>query len=176
MNFYHDNATGKKYDIRHLRRHTVEYIQVAAGGKLERRYSVEVSYSGHCYTKREPSGIRVFDIGRYEQSKLLPRIMAELMIRECHHAGMMNFVTFDIDEHRTYEVYFEVYKKDGNLHIRVQSAYIRDKTRLSSQPRRAKIRFSTILFNVLHNKPIHPLQQKKMIRELDFSGSLINGG
>ena len=161
MKFYYDNATEKKYDIRHLRRHTVEYIQEAKEGKSERRYSVEVSYSNHCYTKEESDGIRVFDIDRYEQSKLLPRIMAELMTRECHHTGMMNFVTLDIDVNRTYEVYFEVFKKAGKLYLRVQSAYIRDETRLSSQPRRAKIRFSTILFNVLHGKRIHPPQQKK---------------
>ena len=161
MNFYHDNTTGKKYDIGHLRRHVVEYVQEAAGENPERRYSVEVSYSNHCYTERNDAGERSFDIARYEQSKTLPDIMAELMTRECHHTGKTNFVTLDIDEDRIYEVYFEVFKRKKKLYIRVQSAYIRDKSRMSSQPRRAKIKFSTILFNMLHDKPIHPPQQKK---------------
>jgi hypothetical protein len=82
--------------------------------------------------------------------------MSELMSRECHHTGRTNFVTFDIDEHRTYEVYFEVFKKDGKLYIRVQSAYIRDAAFLSGRPARAIIRFHVILFNVYHEKPIHP--------------------
>ena len=158
MNFYHDRDTGEKYDLTHLRRHTVEYIQAAIGENPERRYSVEVSYSDHCYTSGESNDGRVFDIGRYEQSKLLPGIMTELMTRECHHTGKTNFVTLDIDEYRVYEVYFEVFKQERKLYIRVQSAYIRDKDRLDNQPRRAKIRFSTILFNVLHGKPIHPPQ------------------
>ena len=161
MNFYYDSATGKRHDVRHLRRHVVKYVQESVGEKTERHYNVEVSYSGHCYTKAKTGSTRIFDIDRYEQSKLLPRIMAELMIRECHHTGNTNFVTLDIDEYRIYEVYFEVFKKGGKLYLRVQSAYIRDKERLSSQPRRAKIKFSTILFNVLHGKPIHPPQQKK---------------
>jgi hypothetical protein len=160
LNFCCDNTTGKKYDISHLEQHKVEYVQVSINGKPERRYSVEVSYSNHCYTKRLDN-IRIFDIERYKQSKLLPRIIAELMTRECHHTGKTNFVTLDIDANRTYEVYFEMFKKVEKLYMRVQSAYIRDKNRLSSQPRRAKIRFSTILFNVLHDKPIHPPQRKK---------------
>jgi hypothetical protein len=158
LTFYRDNATGNKYDISHLERHVVEYVQEAAEGKPERRYSVEVSYSDHCYTKGNPDDhcVRMLDADRYEQSKLLPNIVSELMVRECHHTGRLNFITFDIDKHRVYEVYFEVFKQDKKLNIRVQSAYIRDKDRLDSQPRRAKIKFSTILFNVLHNKPIHP--------------------
>ena len=138
LNFYYDNTTSKKYDIRHLRRCVVEYVQRPAGEKPERRYSVEISYSDHCYTKAKSDGTRVLDIDRYKQSILLPSIMAELMVRECHHTGKTNFVTFDIDEHRTYEIYFEVFKKAGKLCIRVQSAYIRDKNLLNNQPRRAK--------------------------------------
>jgi hypothetical protein len=84
---------------------------MAQGEKPERRYSVEVSYSDHCYTKSIQCGARMFDLDRYEQSKLLPQIMSELMSRECHHTGRTNFVTFDMDEHRTYEVYFEAFKK-----------------------------------------------------------------
>jgi hypothetical protein len=151
-----DKTTGNTYDISHLEKHAVEYIQPAQGEKPEIRYSVEVSYSNHCYTKSVWGGARMFDLDRYEQSKFLPKIMSELMSRECHHTGRTNFVTFDIDEHRTYEVYFEVFKKDGKLYIRVQSAYIRDAAFLSSRPARARIRFHVILFNVYHEKPIHP--------------------
>jgi hypothetical protein len=83
------------------------------------------------------------------------------MSRECHHTGRANFVTFDIDECRTYEVYFEVFKRAGRLYIRVQSAYIRDEDKVSNRPTRAKIRFHVILYNVYHGKPIHPPQQKQ---------------
>ena len=82
------------------------------------------------------------------------------MTRECHHTGKSNFVTFDLGEGKTYEVYFEVFKKDG-LKIRVQSAYIRSENREEGQPKRAKIKFMTILYNIQNEKPIHPPQQKR---------------
>jgi hypothetical protein len=150
----------KTFGIGHLNRRVIEYVQAALGDKPEQRYSVEVSYSDHCFTRRDEMGFRVFDRDRYEQSKLLPRIMSEMMSRECHHTGKTNFVTFDIDESRTYEVYFEVFKREGKLRIRVQSAYVRDKDRMSGQPLRSKIKFSTILFNVLHDRSIHPSGHK----------------
>ena len=157
---HHDTASDNEYDIAHLERHVVEYIQKATQTAPERRYRVRVSYSDHCYTKATPAADRVFDEKRYELSKQLPQIISELMNRECHHTGRTNFVTFDIDESQTYEIYFEVFKKEG-LNLRVQSAYIRDQARMGSRPGRAKIRFSTILYNVLNDKPIHPPRQKR---------------
>ncbi len=160
MRRYRDAATGQEYDISHLERRSIEYVQSATAKDPERRYRVEVTYSDHCYTKRDRDGNRLFDAERYEQSRLLPRIIAELMHRECHHTGRANFVTLDIDGVRTYEVYFEVFKKSG-LHLRVQSAYIRDKDRTAGRPGRARIKFHTILFNIQNGKPIHPPKQKR---------------
>ena len=156
---YYDPATAKYYDTNHLKKHVIEYIQLPLQDKPECRYSVEVSYSNHCFTKAGNETDRIFDLERYEESKRLPQIMGELMSRECHHTGKNNFVTFDLGEGKTYEIYFEVFKNEG-LKIRVQSAYIRDPHRLYSQPGRSKIKFSTILFNTQHDKPIHPPRQK----------------
>ena len=157
---YHDPATATSYDISHLKKHVIEYIQPPLGEKPECRYSVEISYSDHCFTKAINETGRIFDLERYEESKRLPQIMGELISRECHHTGKNNFVTFDLAEGKTYEIYFEVFKK-GSLKIRVQSAYIRDPDRMHSQPGRSKIKFSTILFNTQNEKPIHPPQQKR---------------
>ena len=160
MRKYRDAVTGDRYDISHLERQVVEYVQHATAKDPERRYRVEVTYSDHCYTKGRPDGGRLFDPERYEQSKQLPKIVAALMSRECHHTGRTNFVTFDIDKTRTYEVYFEVFKR-GGLRLRVQSAYIRDAGGAANRPRRAKINFHTILYNVLNDRAIHPPRQKR---------------
>lgn len=160
MKKYHDAISGKKYDISHLEKHLVEYIQNATKKDPERRFRVEISYSNHCYTKANADGTRLFDKERYELSKLLPLIISELMNRECHHTGRTNFVTFDVGATRSYEVYFEVFRKNG-LNLRVQSAYLRDESRMGNRPVRSRIRFSTILYNVQNNKPIHPPKQKR---------------
>jgi len=142
-------------DLSHLATHSVSYIQTATNNNPERHYDVEVSYSNHCYTKRkENSEKRIFDAVRYRLSKELPQIICDLMNRECHCTGNANFFTFDIDSDRTYEVYFKVHKRFDRLFLHVQSAYIRDKDRIEQRPVRSKVRFQTILYNILHNKPI----------------------
>lgn len=153
-------------DISHLRAHTVIFVVPPdqKKGKPEIKYSVEVSYSNHCYTKSmrsergEKTEVREFDETRYELSKRLPEIVSGLMNRKCSFAQErnLNYFTVDAGPDGEYEIYFEVFKKPGTktLGLRVQSAYVRDQDKLSSRPRWRAIKFSVILFNVLHDKPI----------------------
>lgn len=153
-------------DISHLQAHTVIFVVPPdqKKGKPEVRYSVEVSYSNHCYTRAvldingEKAVQREFDVARYELSKRLPEIVSDLMNRKCSFAQErnLNYFTVDAGPDGEYEIYFEVFKKPGTktLGLRVQSAYVRDQDKLSSRPRWRAIKFSVILFNVLHDKPI----------------------
>ena len=145
---------------KHLRPREVEYVQQPVEGKPERLYRVKVTYSHHAFTEHGPNGQREFNDVRYKQSFALPSIINGLMQRECHHTGRQNFFTIEMVGDRCYEVYFEIFKTSEGLNLRVQSAYFRDADNIRNQPRRAKVGFATILFNVKNGKPIHPPQQK----------------
>ena len=54
-----------------------------------------------------------------------------------------------------YEVYFNVAReKDGILKLFVESAYVRDNTHASSQPKKKKINFFVIAYNTFQGKQI----------------------
>lgn len=147
-------------DLSHLAPCTVRY-DVPANPKRNiqaRSYLVEVAYSDHCYTKNDGSGDRVFDPRRYELSKTLPAIIADLLNRRCSFAFGVNFLTIeDVAPGEDYEIYFEVFKRKEtkSLGLIVRSAYIRDKNRLAARPPIDPVRFSTILYNVMNEKMLH---------------------
>jgi len=149
-----------EYDISHLKPHTVIYIipPDAKKNRGELKCHVMVSYSDHCYTKAVGDATqREFDLTRYELSKNLPEIISGLMSRKCSFALDRNFFTVESKERGEYEIYFSVYKNSfGKMALRVQSAYIRDKERLLGRAKWRTINFSTILSNVLYNKPMRP--------------------
>lgn len=156
-----------QYDLSHLEPHTIKFIVPGneKTGIPERVYLVEVSYSDHCYTKSvvdratsKKAQNREFDPARYELSKQLPEIIGSLSERRCSFAQAcqrQNYFTISVGE---YEVYFEVFKREKSLVLRVQSAYVREPENLINRPKWRPIRFGIILYNVLHAKPVKAAQ------------------
>lgn len=156
-----EGAVTEVQDTSHLDSHVVVYFVPAdpAKDRMERTYEVLISYSNHCYTRLDAkSGKRVFDETRWLLSKKLPAIMTGLMGRTCSFAsaGSRNYFTIDFADVGEYEVYFEVFKRRGTdtLELAVHSAYVRNVDHIDSRPKWKTIRFSTILYNVKHNKPM----------------------
>ena len=123
-------------------------------------YDVEVSYSDHCYTKSQAGRTeRVFDEERYNLSLTLPLIIESLMQMPCSFAGRSgNFFTIS-HENYEYEVYFKVFKPKGckDLKLEVKSAYVRNLADYGTlRPKWKPVKFRTILYNVSHNKELHP--------------------
>lgn len=161
-----------EYDLSHLHPHQVEYIQPSANGKPEKKYTVDVCYSLHCFTKqKDPAApqpeldygdtreIRTFNLKRYKLSKQLPGLIQNLNAKKCMHTGKGNYLVIEVidpaGKPENYEVYFEVSRpKSMSLRIFVQSAYVRDENHTSSTPRTKKISLFVLLHNTSCCKPI----------------------
>lgn len=165
----------EEYDLCHLHPSTITYTQEAKGGKPARCYTVDVTYSMHCFTRGIKVGerperdlcyfdareIRVFDFQRYELSHQLPGIVMGLCNRKVYHSGKGNFFTIEMIDRRTgarleYEVYFVATRssRQGRISLMVQSAYVRDPKHLANRPKLKPIAFPVILFNVVNNREI----------------------
>ncbi len=150
------------------------FIQVAENGSPERQYRTWIKFSHHCFTEDikpeddsvliypSQTDVRTFNFRRWELSKHLPDIIKNLMSRHISHTEHQNFLTIEIIDQNNqqfeYNIFFEVRRatNDKRLHLVISSAFPRDEDRISSRPKPNKVRFSTILFNVQHNKPIKP--------------------
>ena len=166
---------GTKYDLAHLRPFTVTYRYPASGKRLADSFSVNVSFSHHCYSRglpRKGGGFdttllfevegdeRLFDLRRWELSKQLPAIITDLPNRKCEQSGHGNIITVAIvaEDGATveYEVFFRAWKPGkGRLYIHVESAYIRDGDYESSRPASTAISLFVILYNTRSGRPIH---------------------
>jgi hypothetical protein len=161
----------KTYSLKHLHPFQMEVIQGSKGDKPERKYDFQVSFSLHCFSRKELADeenielrykdsreTRIFCYERYELSKKLPEIIRNISKNKCLHTGYGNFFIVEIltenGRKQNYEVYFTVKKAQKvRLSLYIQSAYIRDE---KHQQRRKKkpIGFYVIAFNTLHNKKI----------------------
>jgi hypothetical protein len=161
----HIQHQGTRYDVRHLRDTVITYTQPAVPGKPERTYTVEVSFSWHCYTRSvegndKPADImqassgeqRCFCPNRYSHSLRLPEIIADLSNRYCQTSGRGNFITVEfIDDDGTcleYEIYFNIRKAitGKNLRLYIETAFIRTIPD-EYKNKRKKIGFPVILSN-----------------------------
>lgn len=160
---------GQEYNLLHLSGFTHCYIVEAKDGKPEIRYTVDVSFSWHCFTKTSDGQnpdhiiqnreIRCFCPVRYRHSLELKFYIQQLIDKKCKNTGKGNFLVVEMlgenGDMIEYEIYFSLRKagKKQNLKLFVESAYIRtikDEYRNRKKP----IRFSTILFNVKHDRKI----------------------
>ena len=139
----------------------------------ERRISLSITYGLHCFSRalydgeNKPKGLvsdgrehRVFDLGRYELSLRLPRVLATLELRPCFHTGYRNFFTVEILDKQgikhDYVVYFRTWRaasnEVGDVRVHVESAYLR-----ADAPQRYKksIRFKVIAANTYTGREIH---------------------
>jgi len=150
---------GRVYDLTHLHPKTLVYEQAAKGDKPSRRYTVDVAFGLHCFTRRieearerdtaliyaDNREARIFDFRRYQLSRLLPEIIAGLPLRKCYHTGKGNFFSIEITEENGQRVEYDIFfvasrsSRKGVLNLFVQSAYVRDSQYASSRPEKKPI-------------------------------------
>jgi len=165
--FEHD---GIPFDLGHLDPRTLEFERQAAGGKPAVAFTVDLTFSLHCFSRKLPSGpydrsltysdareTRLLDFERYELSKRLPGIVETLAQRKCLHTGRGNFVTVEVvradGASVDYHVFFTASKsaRKGRVNLYIQSAYVPDrKVGTFGKP----MRFLFILHNTLNKLPI----------------------
>ena len=166
------------YDLSHLEPFEWVYTSPASNKRPERTYKLKVIFSLHTFTRgilrnESPSGdllyrtdkeCRVFDFSRYALSKGLKDIVCDLGERRCYHTHHGNFFTIElIDQEgnkQDYEIYFKVSRSStkGWLNLYVQSAYVRDDSHQTSQPKKRKIGFQVIAYNIQNKRAINPRQ------------------
>jgi hypothetical protein len=169
QSFLHRNIA---YDLLHLHPHSLRYEQPAKCDKPALTYTVEVSFSLHCFTRGNREGeqpdpellysdsreTRIFDFQRHELSKQLPGIVQNLPRRKCYNTGKGNFFTVELvgdqGQQIEYDIFFAASRSTRKgLVLFVQSAYVRDGQH-GSRPQAKPIGFNVILYNTLNNRPI----------------------
>lgn len=169
------NYEGIEYDLSHLHPFDLSFTAPASGKRPERTYDLQVTFSMHAFTHgmkddedtqgllyRDARETRVFDFKRYDLSKQLPDIVKKLGERRCFHTHHGSFFTIELvgedGQKEEYEIYFKVSRasQKGRLNVYIQSAYVRDDKHHTSQPKKRKIGFQVIAYNVMHGKRISP--------------------
>jgi hypothetical protein len=176
VNWIEFKHVDRVYDLKHLRPYTTSFERPAKGKRSEEKFSVNITFSHHCFTRGLPrdgnnhdlalrfdhdGDCRIFDAERWELSKLLPSIIAKLPTKKCQQSGHGNFFTIEIiagdGSKSEYEVFFRVWKPGrGRIFLHVESAYVREESYGASKPKGVAIDFYVILHNTLNNRPIHP--------------------
>ena len=144
-------------------------------GSAPERYKFHVQFSNHVFTSKSVSGNadpdmlyespdrqeREFDMERYELSKDLRGHIEHMGERTCSHTSHRNFLRIEFVDNqdgkqREYEIYFNISKSEprGWLRMLIESAYVRDESRMQSRPKTRNIKLRVIARNVLTGKPI----------------------
>ena len=165
---------GQIFDLTHVHPFDWEYTALATNKRLEHTYRIEVQFSMHTFTRgieegevldpalnyRDSREERAFDFMRYDFSKQLPTIVQQLGKRVCYHTHHGTFFSIEVVNAegmaQDYEVYFKLSRssRKGWLTLYVQSAYVRDRKHGTAQPKRRKIGFQVIAYNIMANKKI----------------------
>ncbi|WP_299073047.1 hypothetical protein [uncultured Paraglaciecola sp.] len=168
---------GVEFALDHVHPFEWAFTAPAAAKRPERTYKIQVMFSMHTFTRglqdgehvpdllyRDSREVRAFDFVRYELSKRLPEIVTLLGERRCYHTHHGNFFTLEIinaeGQPSDYEIYFKVSKSSqkGWLNLFIESAYVRDAEYQTSQPKKRKIGFQVIAYNIMHGKKLNPGQ------------------
>ena len=169
--FHHQ---GQEYDLSHVHPFDWEYTAPATDKRPERTYRIAVQFSMHTFTRgmvegetvdpallyRDSREERAFDFVRYAFSNQLPTIVRQLGERVCYHTHHGTFFTIEVVNPdgvaQDYEVYFKLSRssRKGWLTLYVQSAYLRDQEHGTAQPKRRKIGFQVIAYNIMTGKEI----------------------
>jgi hypothetical protein len=170
---FHHN--GQRYDLQHLRSYTITYERPVQGKNPAESFSVNVTFSHHCFTEGLPKNEaphdpalrydfngdpRLFNVRRWALSRQLPDIIAKLPTLRCAQTGKGNFFTVALTDADgatvDYEIYFRIWKPGkGRIFMHVESAYVREADYGSSRPKGMSIAFFVILHNIRHGRPIH---------------------
>lgn len=159
----------------HLAPHSFSYDIETAGRVVT--LSIDVSYSCHCFSRepREgeipPVGLlyehgrdrRILDAVRYEFSKRLPSLIADINQRRILFAGPENFLTLEATDAEGvpgyYQVFFVLYRKamgKQRLELRVQSAYWVSHLHRRARPTTLrKVRFKLIATAAYEGRKLH---------------------
>jgi hypothetical protein len=143
----HHIHKGQIYKFTHLEPHTELFVRPDTADQLSEKFTVDVRYTDHCFTRSPKTGedykadliyrngdkkIRLFCPKRYEMSKLLPGLIRSLPDRKPQHNGNNgNFFTIDAldlnDDPVTYVIIFNVRKSGkGRMELLVETAYIEE--------------------------------------------------
>lgn len=170
------------FSLSHLDPFYTEYVQPAKQDKGEKRYRCLIEFSSHCFT-RSPNKhkgetlesydstlhyttqkeTRIFCFERYQLSLQLPDILREMDKQKCFFTSANDkFLTISIQnqagENVDYEIYFSLKKsKKCDVHIFINSAYVRSADYQAAPLRRKPISFFVLLNNTLINKRIKKL-------------------
>jgi len=171
------NYGGVSYGLTHLHPQTFEFERPAEGKNAAERYTVDVTFTSHCFTRSpkqgeaydlelvypDPYELRLFDLRRYKLSKFLPHIIRGLPSRKTRLNGINSkFFTVDlVDEGGQlveYDIFFKVRKamRKGRIELILESAFVRDPDYNSTRPDGRPVRFWIILHCALNNKRIRP--------------------
>lgn len=158
----------KTYDLSHLHSQQIEYTH-SKNGKPNITYKFVVTYSFHCFAKEDSSTTpntpivharkdsRPFNLERYELSKRLPAIIANLGQNNipCFLAGYDRYLSIrfqsDTGDSFDYHVVFRTFREKRKLRLHVESAY---PEKLVSAGKRKKVGFFAIAYSTLHGKKI----------------------
>ncbi|MGB0849594.1 MAG: hypothetical protein ACPGSM_22855 [Thiolinea sp.] len=171
--FHHE---GQAYDLSHVHPFDWKYTAPATAKRPERTYKIAVEFSMHTFTRgiapdetvesellyQDSRETRAFDFIRYALSSQLPDIVQQLGERICYHTHHGTFFTIEIIDPegvaQDYEVYFKLSRssRKGWLNLYVQSAYLRDEEHGTAQPKKRKIGFQVIAYNITMGKVIKP--------------------
>jgi hypothetical protein len=166
---------GVIYDLSHLHTYTTKFTRSADSDKPPESYSVNVSFSHHCFTTGLPAGgesydarlrldvdgdERIFNVRRWKLSKNLPGIIGRLHTLKCMQTRHSNYFTVALldDDGATveYDVFFRAWKPGkGRINLYVESAYVREARFGTSRPKGTRIGFFVILHNTLNKRQIH---------------------
>ncbi|OOH85722.1 hypothetical protein BMT54_11510 [Pasteurellaceae bacterium 15-036681] len=169
------------YDLSHLNAFHHVFSQQATDKKPEKLYHCIIEFSSHCFTKslnknkqesladypihthyiteREQ---RIFCPIRYNLSLKLPTILRNLDKQKCFFTSADDkFLTVSIQNSNgeivDYEIYFSLKRatrKNSDVHIFINSAYVRSEKIEQKKIRRKAISLFVLLHNTLHNKRI----------------------
>ena len=165
--FKHGETT---YDLSHLHPRIIRFSRPADKDNAAETYNVSVRFTLHCFSREpkrdeaiDPSWIypddyeaRLFDLRRYEMSKLLPGIIEALPTKKPrHNKNRGNYFTVEtVTKDGTvieYDVFFKVKKQaKGILEMIVETAFVRDPGYGSTRPDGKLVRFWIILHNTRH--------------------------
>lgn len=170
------------YDLTHLKPFVCEYIQASnSRGEPEKKYRCIVEFSTHCFTKglnaRKNETLadfdsdlhyvteketRIFCFERYYVSLQLPEIMRKIDKHPCFFTSVDDkFLTVSLigsdGKKVDYEIYFSLKKSNNkkyDIHIFINSAYIRDENYGGVRPKRKKVSLFVLLHNTQTNRKI----------------------
>ena len=166
---------GKVFDLSHLNQVGISYEYQAIRDRAAEAFDVDVKYTCHCFTHSPKDGEvvvpahifchdpgpRLFDPVRYELSKYLPSIIANLANRTLtangHKREKYFCVELETQEGQVveYEIYIKLKKAHkAKLELLVETAFVRDPENKSKRPKGISVRFRIALYKTLHEEKL----------------------